>query len=178
MHYFNEILSHTKSKSNHQAPKFPLVLLYTFHQFLISLEESYTRTRLKVFILWLVFVEYSQCWLFNTIKYSTLHIKDFSSKCDQFRKKINLYRKHIFWSSWKSINTNISRIIDIFCRSSFGAWAFRLGLEICDVRRWYTGISQIAIQFFIKWNFSVKPFVYEHIQWLYQFSAPLFQKYV
>ena len=92
--------------------------------------------------------------------------------------KINLYRKHIFWSSWKSINTNISRIIDIFCRSSFGAWAFRLGLEICDVRRWYTGISQIAIQFFIKWNFSVKPFVYEHIQWLYQFSAPLFQKYV
>lgn len=92
--------------------------------------------------------------------------------------KINLYRKHIFWSSWKSINTNISRIIDIFCRSSFGEWAFRLGLEICDVRRWYTGISQIAIQFFIKWNFSVKPFVYEHIQWLYQFSAPLFQKYV
>ena len=91
MHYFNEILSHTKSKSNHQAPKFPLVLLYTFHQFLISLEESYTRTRLKVFILWMVFVEYSQCWLFNTIKYSTLHIKDFSSKCDQFRKKLRIW---------------------------------------------------------------------------------------
>ena len=77
-----------KANLTHQAPKFPLVLLYTFHQFLILLEESYTRTRLKIFILWMVFVEYSQCWLFNTIKYSTLHIKDFSSKCDQVRKKL------------------------------------------------------------------------------------------